>query len=163
MTLAPPANVEALDIKALPLGGPAASDVEEALREIASRASVRRERLSTAYEPLREAPLQTKRLERWREQVGGGGAAFAKRLAWDGMGEDEAGRFVRQARLRPDAPLPAWTAVLRVCIERAGRGVAPEEPFLKADEPLPYEDLVGAFVLAGRELLRARCAESGHV
>ena len=158
MTLAPSA------VDARRLRTPAPDDrVEAILREIASRASVLRERLSSAYEPWAEDPQHAKQMERWRGQVAGGDEAFAKRLAWDGMGEDEVGRAVRQARLRPDAPLPAWADVLRACVAQAALGVATEERFLDANAPLPYEDLVGSFVLTGRGLLEARGAGSAHV
>src|SRR5690606_12386679 len=81
--------------------------------------------------------------------------AFARRLAWDGIGEGAA-ELLRAVVPNETDPLPGWTQTLDAAASAAIAG-APDaaHPWLLSDAPLPFEALLAPFVSSARARLLA--------
>ena len=137
---------------------------ETTLRRIAARASTLTERIGSEVEPDEDAAPDVareavaRRLTRWRETAGDSDdAQFDKRLAWDGLDRETVRAILGPVRMADDAPLPPWAHCFQDLLHEAAE-LAPgmllltpaHYAFLKADHPIPFEELLTPFVLAAR-------------
>lgn len=136
------------------------------LIEIVERASTFEERLGNNFIPTRNGldySIVSSRLEAWRQASAGGDRdRFLRRLAFDGLDEETAKRALSPARLKDGTPLPDWTGILNDALKAAAIPVDLVEGsengakrFLDSAEPLPFEDILAAFVLVARQKLAA--------
>lgn len=132
--------------------------VDEAwLRELAARAANLAERLSGVVEPdprPGDEALIGERLQRWKARAAKGNeAAFARRLAWDGLDEDRVRPRLGNVKWPDDAPLPPWTDTLRAVLSESWDPLE-DTPFLPAD-PVPFEEAFIPFLRVARRRLGA--------
>ncbi len=129
------------------------------LSSIVARASSLQERLRPEFAELdaeSSSDIVDARLRRWREIVAQGDtAAFAQRLAWDGLDEASARRALGACALRPDAALPSWANVLAEVLGSTEHAEA-RDRCLDAGHPVPFEDLLLPFV----RWARAACQQA---
>lgn len=144
---------------------PAATHDSPLLRAIAAAAAPLHERLGDGYEPAPAADVAEARLTRWRERVAAGDERrFARRLEWDGLDPARVRLALGDVRLRDDAPLPGWTAVLAEALEVLRAEPSPDDPAADPAAPLPFEPLLIPFVRVARRRLRAAAGRRvGHL
>ncbi|MBX9843257.1 MAG: type 2 lantipeptide synthetase LanM family protein [Xanthobacteraceae bacterium] len=106
------------------------------------------------------------RLKDWRNAAAGGDETlFVERLARDGLDANSVRRLLGPVGVPADVPLPEWCGVLEQVQEEAERlrdtavaaNAAAAFPYLRAGEPLPFEELFLPFVAVAQ----ARLAASG--
>jgi type 2 lantibiotic biosynthesis protein LanM len=142
------------------------------LAGIVERASTLDERLGGDFVPAEgeEAALVDARLEAWSWALGKGDRdRFRRRLAWDGLDPETIRPVLGRVRLRECAALPEWSGLLAEALsldpperrEDADDAWPAEMGFLKAEDPLPFEEVLAPFVLVAREWLAKRTAAFG--
>jgi hypothetical protein len=97
------------------------------------------------------------RLTAWCHITSGGDwRAFGKRLALDGLDEENVKRILGTVGWREDMPLPAWIEtvqeVLRLVEETDCS--ATSMLFLDTQKPLPFEDLLAPFVVVAQQRIQ---------
>lgn len=134
------------------------SAVEAALLDIATRASSVVDRIRhISDEPPIETPAESDpidaRMDVWRRASAAGDPdAFARRLAWDGLGLQSARRVMGHGVRYSADRLPEWSEVLREVLSAAG-DASHDEP---AGNPVPFEEFTSLFVaVAWRRLAGA--------
>ncbi len=127
------------------------------LRRMAAAASTIPERLSSQLfsgdGQMSETWLQA-RLDAWSQvSAGGDGQRFQERLSWDGLDLARAQRLLSPGDWSELVPLPAWTTTLQEGLHlletMPDDNVIVEKepwPFLDANKPLPFEELLAPFV-----------------
>src|SRR5215213_3389802 len=84
----------------------------------------------------------------WAERSARGDpAAFARRLAWDGLDSDALRRVLTPGRL-PGGPPPAWLSTFR---EVSEMGAVDDAPWRDPETPIPFEDALAPWVEAARQ------------
>ncbi|HYH82605.1 MAG TPA: type 2 lanthipeptide synthetase LanM family protein [Longimicrobium sp.] len=144
---------------AAPTAGPA----PDPWARIAERAAPLFERLRGGW-PADAPDAGRARLERWRRTAASDHPdRFARRLAWDGLGEDEMLRALGASAPATAGPLPAWAETMAEAYGRSrteldarfGEAWAEPDRAVDADAPLPFETLLLPLVRVARERLRA--------
>lgn len=137
---------------------------------IVARAAFLSERLAEPASGARVGPIDEQRvkarLARLCEVTGRGDPdLLRRRLSWDGL-DAEAVRRALGGEGGSRAPLPPWAGTLSQVIEAASGPAAasvaglPLDACLRAEEPLPFEDLLVPCLQVGRARLLARLASS---
>jgi type 2 lantibiotic biosynthesis protein LanM len=135
------------------------------LRQLVARASTLAERLGGDFLPAgpSDPDRVAARLAHWQGLVGRSDpAAFARRLAWDGLELAQVRRALGPVRLADDRPLPAWAGLLD---EIAGVACALAATELDATalgeragqgrRPIPFEELLRPFLRVARGRVEA--------
>ncbi len=138
---------------------------EQDLIKIVEQASTIAERLSDRFIPdAVEANYQpiNSRIEKWSQVVGQGNQEkFAKRLAWDKLDVDKVRQVLGNVCLADGQKLPSFAQtlgeVLRVDLET---GNTATYRCLKAEEPIPFEEIFLPFVQVARQKLIAQIGAS---
>ncbi|EAU66483.1 type 2 lanthipeptide synthetase LanM, partial [Stigmatella aurantiaca] len=127
---------------------------EEAVRQLAARASTLWERLAGDFVPEEgpeSARLASERLGKWRDKAAGGDAQlFQKRLDWLGTSPQQVQALLGEVRLK--GALPAWTQTFRRAMaarRTAGQGRHPST--------FPFSELLIPFAEAAKGLLIPEC------
>lgn len=109
------------------------------------------------------------RLQKWRDAFSDKDETLlAKRLAWEGHTPDTVRALLGEVVLPENYPLPEWVSYLEealaMCQWLSSRPLyehqAVAKEIFKADEPLPYEDVLFPFVLAAQKALRASAGQN---
>jgi type 2 lantibiotic biosynthesis protein LanM len=135
------------------------------LRQLVARASTLAERLGGDFLPAGpgDPDRVAVRLGHWQQLVGRSDpAAFARRLAWDGLDLAQVRRALGPVRLADDRPLPAWAGLLD---EIAGAALTLAATELEATalgeyatpqrSPIPFEELLRPFLRVARSRVEA--------
>lgn len=102
-----------------------------------------------------EPPEVAARLKQWRDAAAEGDEAlFAARLARDGLDPAGARRLLQRPAIPADFEPPEWCHVLRRVLDAAPHlrdavlapGAARTFPYLRPDDPVPFEELFVPFV-----------------
>lgn len=133
------------------------------LQHIANQARPLAERLQCAQPaapgPPPGPPAQA-RLARWQSLVAeGDAAAWQRYLAWAGLDEQALPQALGDCAAA-DGPLPTWVATLAEALALT-TPAAPPAPFLRAEAPVPFEELLAPFVQVARQRI-VRQAAAGY-
>jgi type 2 lantibiotic biosynthesis protein LanM len=101
-----------------------------------------------------------RRLQLWQAAVAPGyPAGFEARLSWDALDSANAQTLLGKAEWPAGQLLPGWMDTLAAALQAACPGAAADaHRAVKADHPLPFEDIVLPFVRAASRALAARSA-----
>ncbi|MFL5660052.1 MAG: type 2 lanthipeptide synthetase LanM, partial [Ktedonobacteraceae bacterium] len=154
---------------------PTTSLSEQDLLSIAATASSIGERLGDGFLPD-EAQVNDKiveaRLNAWCQAVAKGDwQRFQERLSYDGLNLETVRHVLGAVRLREDMPEPAWLDTLSDVLRLATMGDETEGsqtnkhdfPFLDAEEPFPFEEVLTPFILVARQKLISQSGAAYHL
>lgn len=161
-TLAPAATPAA---PAFPAADRAICPSADPWTRIAQRAAPLFERLNGGW-PAATPEAGRARLDEWRRTAASGDAdRYARRLAWDGLSEDEMLRALGASAPAAAGPLPAWAITMAEAYGRTraeldarfAEAWAEPDRAVDADAPLPFEVLLLPLVRVARARLGAAC------
>lgn len=120
--------------------------------------------------PLNDELLQ-KRLNAWcQTSTVGNWQQFQERLSWDGLDLPKALRLLAPCPWPEQASLPGWTTILQEVLSllemMPDQYVLAEKghwPFLDANTPLPFEELLAPFVSLAQERLLAQAGTAANL
>jgi len=113
------------------------------------------ERLAAGWHPAPDAEAEARAgelLALWAERSArGDAAAFAGRLAWDGLDVAAVRRALTPGRLAPGGPVPDWAVTLGEVAALAASGTPPESAgWRDPAAPVPFEELLVPWIEVAR-------------
>ncbi|MBD0347497.1 MAG: DUF4135 domain-containing protein, partial [Coleofasciculus sp. Co-bin14] len=136
------------------------------LISIVERASTISERLGPkfTFDDQTDQALINQRLKKWCEAVTKGNQQkFEKRLAWDNLTIQKICGALGTVRLVDDRRLPDWAETLAEVLQAASPEILEEShlhryPYLDAEKPLPFEEVLIPFVEVAKKRLSSQAS-----
>ena len=147
-------------VQPLPTGTPA---TDAFVRSMVARSATPFERLNEEFEQgqASDPVSMATYMSYWAQVLSSDGKPekLNRFLEFAGLGETELHQMLAPAKLKPDAPLPAWAGTLAAVLDDDFEpGMSDAAP--DAGDPIPFEEVMISFVRVFRKRLRAATGDA---